>query len=557
MTPFRPTYVGEVKDSAELRRILSLPRRLEPPVGCEGLTEALRLPEGSMELRPVQAQALAELHLCGGLFAPIRVGGGKTLVSFLAPLMVCAERPVLLVPAKLRDKTLRDFDDLAKHWKRGPTITLVSYELLGRPAWAGLLNSIQPDLIECDEAHYLKNVKAAVTKRVGRYMDAHPDTTFAAMSGTMTKRSLFDFAHVLEWCLGPGAPVPLQWRNLDEWSRALDEDSVYPEWYRPGALRKLHGESITEWAAYVTSHQGNERHAARSLYHDRLVQTPGVVATEETAIDATLVIEPWLEGHDMDQSIKSSFDALYNLWETPEGIPLEAPVDVWRHARELALGFYYRWVPPPPQEWLEPRKEWSAFVRQKLGRSASLDSPAQVAAMFRDEPVYRAWEEVKDTYEYMTEPVWLDMSVLQAAVDWAHTIEGIVWVEHRAVGLALENLGLPYYGSYGLRNGEAIEDSQGGVAASIAANKEGRNLQRHHRNLVLTPPTTGAAWEQLLGRTHRDGQQADEVTVEVYTGCMESHRALWQAVSDAEYQQAVTGIPQKLLVADITVPKPG
>jgi len=552
---FRPTWVGEVKSSAELVRILNLPRRDGPPRGVEGLTGALKLPEGTMELRATQAQALAELHLADGLFAPIRVGGGKTLITLLGPCMVSAERPILLIPAKLRAKTMRDFAELSKHWQQGPTITLVSYETLGRLRWAELLNNLLPDFIMADEAHYLKNCKAAVTKRVGRYMSAHPETTFAALSGTMTKRSLFDFAHILEWCLGDGAPIPLQWKELDAWSRALDEDSVYHEWYRVGALRQLHGESDGAWYDYVAAHE-NPRVAARAVYHDRLVATPGVVATQETPIDASLVIEPWCENEEPSEVVQEAWAQLYDLWETPDGIPFDAPVSVWRHARELALGFYYRWTPPPPPEWLEPRRAWSAFVRERLGLSRSIDSPAQVAQMFADRPEYKQWAAVRDTYEYRTEAVWLDTTIIKTAARWGVESGGIVWTSHQAVGARLEELGLPYYGSLGLRKGEPIEEATGGVAASIAANKEGRNLQHYCQNLILTPPTTGSEWEQILGRTHRDGQSADEVTVEVYTGCRESQRALWQAVSDAKYQQTVTGIPQKLLVATITVAKP-
>jgi len=552
-----PIYVGEVKESAELRRILALPRRLDPPVGYEELTGVFKAPGGEMTLRHVQAQALAELHLLGGLLAPIRVGAGKTLITFLASQMLPeVERPLLLVPAKLKAKTRHDFAELGKHWRQGPTISVISYELIGRAGGEGLIDHEAPDLIVADEVHHLKNIKAAVTKRVGRYMDAHPETHFVGLSGTMTKRSLFDFAHLAEWALGQGAPVPLQWRELEEWDRALAEESVYTEWNHIGALRQLFEGDNGAWYAEVAVY-GGRRAAIRKTYNDRLVATPGVVSTTETTVDASLVIQPWLEIFEPGEAVKQALDSLYELWVTPDGIPLEAPVDVWRHARELALGFYYRWNPPPPRDWLEARKAWSAFVRMKLGRRASLDSAAQVAKAFEDTPVYQVWAEVKDSYEPNVEPVWLDDTALKWAVVWAREEGGIVWVEHRAVGEKLEELGLPYYGNLGLRDGEPIESAQGGIAASIAANKEGRNLQHYHKNLVLTPPTTGSTWEQMLGRTHRDGQKADEVTVEVFTGCMESLRAFWQAVSDARYQQGVVGGEQKLLAATITLPKIG
>ena len=90
------------------------------------------------------------------------------------------------------------------------------------------------------------------------------------------------------------------------------------------------------------------------------------------------------------------------------------------------------------------------------------------------------------------------------------------------------------------------------MIASIGSNAEGRNLQAWHRNLVMAPPPQGRTWEQLLGRTHRSGQEADEVLVTVYLGCLEQLEAFRQATWDAEYiessQQA-----QKLCYGDVLI----
>jgi hypothetical protein len=67
--------------------------------------------------------------------------------------------------------------------------------------------------------------------------------------------------------------------------------------------------------------------------------------------------------------------------------------------------------------------------------------------------------------------------------------------------------------------------------------------------LVLTPPTSGTVWEQLLGRTHRPGQESDEVEVWVYRHTTELKQAIVKATADAEYQRGTTGNDQKLLNA--------
>ena len=77
------------------------------------------------------------------------------------------------------------------------------------------------------------------------------------------------------------------------------------------------------------------------------------------------------------------------------------------------------------------------------------------------------------------------------------------------------------------------------------------NLQKYCQNLVLSPSPSGATWEQLLGRTHRPGQQADEVEVVVYQHSPEFREALEKARANSEYIEASTWQRQKLNFATI------
>ncbi len=521
-----------------MRRIAALPRRVAPPVGAEALSQALRRPGSTAELRPIQAWALAEILTCGGLLAPIRVGAGKTLITYLAGAMLGMTKALLLVPAKLRDKTQRDFDALSQEWRTIGAPLVVSYEILGRVEHAGDLEDLAPDLIIADEAHRLKNPRAAVTRRVGRYMDLHPECSFVALSGTMTARSLADFAHIAEWCLGQSAPVPLTRIDLEQWCQALDEDRQWADCrMAPGALLEL-GDGDT----------------ARDVYRRRLTETPGVVASSGRGVACSLEISRW--GSDISRSdeLAEAVARLEDLWELPDGTPLVSAADVWRHARELALGFWYRWNPSPPDEWLDARREWAAFARNILSRSRTLDSEAQVVDAYPDEA--GEWLKIRDTFRPRTVAEWIDTNVIAMAGMWAKNVDGIVWVEHStALAEMFPTMGVQYFGQMGKnKHGVMIEDAPlgMGIAASIAANLEGRNLQARHRNLILSTPTTGDRWEQLLGRTHRDGQQADTVRAEVFLGCKQDEAGFWGAVSDARYQKGVLGSPQKLLLADIS-----
>ena len=133
---------------------------------------------------------------------------------------------------------------------------------------------------------------------------------------------------------------------------------------------------------------------------------------------------------------------------------------------------------------------------------------------------------------------------------WLAATKGICWVFHRAFGDHLsEKTGVPYFsGGRGYKG--AIDLHDGPAIASISAISEGFNLQTLHcDNLVVTCPTTNKENEQLISRTHRDGQDADEVTVTYLQTLEGDASALEQARADALYVEATTRQPQRLCAA--------
>lgn len=560
-----------VKDTAGLVRVLNLPRRHWSNEDGEELatelTEALKSPYGTMRLRRIQAVALYEIGIHGGLFGPMRVGAGKTLTSLLAPIVGFCSRPLLLVPAKLVGKTQRDQEELARHWLLPPFIRVMSYEWLGRVQAAEALNNFQPDLIIADECHKLKNLKAAVTRRVKRYFTQHPETKCVAMSGTVTKRSIKDYAHIITWCLKDKRPLPEKYAEVEVWADALDERKGQTRRAHPGALIKLcNQEEKKLWVG------GDYRRAARQGFRRRLVDSPSVVATRETPIDASLRVEA--TEVDVSLSTDLAFEGLRKDWETPDGWPIADGLAMFRHARELGLGFYYVWDPRPPPYWLVARSEWASFVRKIVGGSRTLDSELAVANAIRQGGLsnhgdaknqdtgallLEAWHSVRKDFEPNTVPRWIDDSVVDHCAEWMAKNVGIVWTEHTHFATRLSKLsGVPYYGRKGLNADKiAIEDhpSNRPLIASIQSNGEGRNLQAYNHNLITSFPPNGAIVEQLLGRTHRDGQEADEVIAEVVVTCVEHIAAVWQAHRDSQYVWDSTGSPQKLLLAAIDVAK--
>ncbi|MBW2672100.1 MAG: hypothetical protein JRD89_01625 [Deltaproteobacteria bacterium] len=551
-----------VSRTAETDRIARLPSRRwqDDQQALTALGLALRHTFGKagcdMTLRPPQVAALEELHDLEGLMAPIRVGGGKTLISFLGASILQCKRPLLLVPAKLRDKTHREYKELSKQWLLRP-VKVLSYEMLGRERGEAILREYAPDLIIADEAHRLKNRKAAVTRRVSRWFKEHPETHFMGMSGSFMVRGIKDYAHLVAWAMPEGLrPIPQTWGELNDWAEAIDPNIKPEARLQPGVLLQYASDSELEKLA---KGEIDSLTVARGAYRRRFTSTPGVVATEEGFEGASLQVYSIDPG--MDEKPLAVLKGVRDLWEMPDGWAFMEAAEMWRHARELACGFWYKWDPRPPPDWMLARKEWAAFARDALSNNRrGLDSEMQVArACARGElsgVEYQAWKSIRDSFKPNSVPVWEAESVVNAAADWLNSGDspGICWVEHTAFGVKLaEKTGLPYFRQGGQANGVAIEDATGPIIASIASNSEGRNLQGWARNLLTSPMAGGSAYEQLLGRTHRDGQEADAVTFGLNLAVIEQWAGVQKALQESVAIEHTTGQAQKLLYADLDI----
>lgn len=576
----------EVQDSRDLQRILELPRR-EPLVrsrgdtreldpALEAITAALEAKLGkgdaacscapricARHLLPVQAWALHEGPLAGGILGPIGVGDGKTLLDLLMPMVMPDCRvAVLLVPASLVKQLVTvDWEFYGQHWHlpnraggrwfwpNRPVVHVMSYDKLSREEGTVLLESLKPDLIIGDEIHMVlgRSVRAQRFKK----FCAAKKPRVCGWSGTLTKRSLRDYAPVSALALGDGAPTPLHWPTVDEWADALDPlDFPAP----PGALRRLcdPGE---------TAHDGFRR---------RLVTTRGVIASPDVGnCQASLVF------HQRDVTVPPAVEAAISeverSWQRPDGEELVDVLSVARCARELASGFFYRWRWPrmePPEvieRWLAARKAWHRELREKLkSPKPHLDSPllcAKAAIRFMagydgplpvwDSGTWPEWVEVRDTAKPETQAVWVDEFLARDAADWLGKHTGICWYEHDAFGRRVAELSrCPLYGPGEDASVQILrEDASRSIVASARAHGTGKNLQSFSTQLVATPPSDGAAWEQLIGRTHRQGQKADEVSVYVYRHTDAVRNALDRARMLAGHIQGTFGGSQKLLRA--------
>jgi hypothetical protein len=410
-----------------------------------------------------------------------------------------------LVPAKLKKKTQRDFALLRRHWKAPKRIHIMSYELLSRDRGLAELNAYKPDLIVADEAHKTKNKSAACTRRLHRYLTKdHPEAHYVDMSGTITKRSILEYNHRLNWAVPDGLQaLPRDFNETRDWADALDEKPGQAGRLMPGALLQLcDDDELLEIGK--DPRKSTAVRIARQAYCRRLMSAPGVIGTEEQFDGAMSLI---IQGHEFEpnEKVLEAFQRLRDDWEMPDGNPIDQPTKLWAAARQLIQGFWYRWSPPPPPEWLHWRKAWAAVVREVLRNYRDIDSPLGVSRAVEEGRIAWAkstlaeWRAIKGTFKPNTVAEWIDDSCLQWVIDWAGKNTGIIWVHEVAFGERLsKESGLPYYGKGGQCGKKMIEDELGTCIASIGSNSEGRNLQQFSNNLMVSCPPGGAVWEQCV-----------------------------------------------------------
>lgn len=555
----RAQKAAGVKHSPEFQRIIEIPKRRyteeETAYIVAQLTEALRTPLGQMILRAAQAIALLEIGMYRGLLGPIRVGGGKTLISLLAAYVLGAVRPLLVLPANAIDPTRERQRLLSEHWRIPYWLHFVSYESLGRPSHATFLEDLNPDCIIGDEIHMGANPKAGVTRRLKRFIRGDKSTGLGghdipviALSGTLTKRSLKNYTHLSDWALGPLSPLPRTWADTEQWADVIDE--------RKDDYRASKKERFKAGALVYFSNGIEDRTSIREGFATHLLSSPGVVGTFDPGPTCSLEVHRVTVPAPL--GIRQAFWDLRKHWATPDGWPLMGGLEKNKAARQMALGFYYRPKKRPPEDWLNARRAWHQFVRHTIQYNhMGIDTEATVALACvhgkLDDTVYKAWKALKPTFKLEQEAVWIDGYVIEAAAAWLAEAQGIVFCEHIEFAEILSDLtGIPYFGEHATNKQCGHLEQYGGkpAIASLQSCHKIWNLQAWNRGLIAGLPGSGQWWEQLLGRFHRDGQEADLVQFDCLIQCLEHCNAKDQARKDADYIEQTQIQVQKINLAD-------
>lgn len=559
---------------SEWQRINALPRRTWTDEQVEELIELmssmLKTPRGTQRLWRDQAIALYEIAEQRGLIGGVRVSGGKSIIAMLAPTVLDAQRPMIVVPAKSikSGKIDKAYQEARKHWQISSNIQWISYEMIQTVQYADLLEKYRPDCVIADESHKWGRDKGgaetARTARAQRFIDGvGAKVPFVLLSGTfMGSHVVKDIARACEWALKAGSPLPRASKAQKDWADALEVDPSFNK-----RLAELGDEPRPRMAAGALSRWCDEPDPSlaeiRQGFGRRYTQTPGVVVSSGDAIGQSLVIDVKVNA-EHDEAVEEAFKTLRGdpkrdePPKAPDGwILVDAPV-IWQLAQCLELGFYYKCDPRPPQEWALARQGWASYCRERI-KVGDIDTELQVANECRaaehkpDE--WLTWIAIRETFRPNVVTVWLSDRRVDAAAGWLKKHRGLCWTQFRAFGerLSLKHK-IPFFSADACdsESNSILEYPGGPAIVSIAACSEDLNLQdRWHSNLVVAPPSIGQSFEQFLARTHRFGQPKPEVTCEIWLGCIENAEALEKA---REKERAVAAssldTARKLLIAD-------
>jgi hypothetical protein len=290
-------------------------------------------------------------------------------------------------------------------------------------------------------------------------------------------------------------------------------------------------------------------------YRERLWHSPGVLISVDCFDGVPLTLEKLVWETD-DRALKE----LYEMGVAPNGLDVvddggdgdaESIDGTWAVERQMALGFYYKPDPEPPEAWKKARRAWFRLVRKLIERG-DFNTELQVrrAAERQGDSTWLSWKAIQPTFIPRFVPVWLNDRAITHTREWGRD-GGIVWTDHRAFAARLSaETGWRWFAGGGKdQTGMMIEHCQDStIIASRQANGTGRNLQRWSRGLITAFPGNGRDAEQLLGRQHRDGQMVP-VHIDVLTACRAHHADISKVIDLSLQELEEMGRKNKVLTA--------
>lgn len=613
----------------DIARIVALP--VMGPLSPEEVTEFSRMYSLESAFRrgfrlfEVQARGINAYDEHSGMLGPMGVGDGKTLASLVIAHLAYRKgqrKILLLLPANTMAGFIQQIPwirshvsvNVPLHYVQGtarqreklcssgmPGCYIMPYSLLSTKDTVDLINGIGPVTIICDEIHKLKHANSARTQRMMKYFREHPDCELVGMSGTITSKSLEDYAHLALRALKEGAPVPSSDHEVAKLAAVLDSDA------RPSRDQIQKWGALRGWARewFPKEDLPLDIEGLRRSFQLRFNSTPGVAASDgDNMINTGLLLNnvvdpqgPNAKDHEavpgwakVDEYIRQ----VREMYVAPNGDAIDHAIHTHKWLRELTAGFYNELVWPQPdvlarrmrlgvddaQELLsraldhhKARQRYLRELRYWLGAHEidKLDTPMLVGAdMHRQgakrvgHKLYALWQQMKslefaDMPEREPRAVRLCDFKVQHAVKWAahHSDGGILWVYHIEMGKwvneALIQAGFSNTVHCPAGANLAVLDPDNRdklLVASISAHGTGKNLQHHQNQIFVEWPRSALLVEQALGRLHRNGQEAEGLVGQTCDLTEYDQEARAAGLNDACYTSQMLGVPQRQIYCD-------
>jgi hypothetical protein len=569
-------------------------------------------------LLPEQANMVAQFINYEGLFGCAAAGAGKTLTAqlianiafrgdytkpykkilYLLPSNLIPQLKTSITWARRRihftvpfyyfdDYNPNDRETLSK--TAGDGVYVLGYGMLSGKTTEGMIHNVSPDLIIADECHTLTNRKSARTRRVMHYLKKNPYTALCLLSGTIVRKTILEYHHLISLALKNNSPVPMPWPEAQHLSTALtNPDGMIP------SMEIRMSRPLAEWAGETWAMRPSDNiDVLRRAYNKRLRTAPGVFISEDDKVATSLYMDLIRSKTQGTYGYKELVEMVKNVeesWVTPAGDEFEYVLQKFKWVNELWQGFYNDLIWPEDHPLVNEAKHahdlsniLAKEMRSFLGsrHRPNLDTPLLVRRDMSIHGVnnvppslFKAWMDWKEANieglpKRLSVPVRVsDFKVQAALIAWKKIEDkeegGIVWYYNNAFGKWLLEVFTEEYGDRvlyapaGTKYKEAAVNSSGKIIiASIEAHGTGTDgLQRkYHNNLVAQDLRTAKTAEQTIARTHRHGQEEDEMVFHILIASKYDDLQL-SGILNNSYFIHTTHTRQRLLSADwITKPK--
>jgi hypothetical protein len=448
-----------VRDSADLRRILSLPVRDYDEAAARQLAERVtpyflnnrglaawnylaNLPHDAREaelsnpdgpyagktplrLQPEQAFMIWEFGVVGGLYGSVPLGVGKTLTLYLTILTAVerfgCRRPLVNCPGDLVHEMKVRFANYETYFRKIPVpVMFESFEKLWGPDSTHLLchcekcapkgkedaGGLRPDCMFTDEADKERRPDNNARKRKARFFSRHP-IPCVFLTATPMRHSHRDFAHHAIWALKMGAPVCFKQDERKEWAEALDTKTRGRR-RPPGVLGQVFGGLTREQATWrdlaCSGDDYDASDAELQTINARRVATLAGVSRRWLRTPGFCVFNrSSCDTPIVIRPIPAPPDPLINQAfrrfrvdeETPSGEPVTDALSQHNLATQLGAGLFHEIVPAPDAIYKQRRKDAAAFVREVIQDTARTRDPIDSEAN-----VYRKFPDEKVLIEW-------------------------------------------------------------------------------------------------------------------------------------------------------------